>query len=692
MIHKVMDLFQVVQLQFDNQSGLQAAVYWVNQDGEEILYRVLQPGERYTQTTLPNQEWRVRPIVETAVIAPPTPGTDLENGSPSPPLSPVDGLSTPTISLDADDPMLIFLRDFLHLESLSVQAALDPTLPANSYRFATTLEINAAVITTSFFTLTFRRVVIEIIIAGVPAEPTLRLRAAAAVTLPDTSLMVTASIIGQMESLSAAFSIDANGEWRRPFGIPGIVIRQIAVEAGLTYAPPWIDNIGFLADMTLGTVNGRVAAKLDINDPDQFALIGYIAELTLLDMMSAITPVTMVAWQAVPAAVREPLNHIVGIKLTDLLINIVPYPTTIGEFALLPGFSVAATLQVWGWQARAFVMIDYQQTGTLTVAAEMDPIDWFGGAFQVRRATKDTPSPIVPMQLAERVPADTGNTWQVTQSPPGEGALLRLQISPDPAVRPEFYISASVSLLGARADLLFVAQNDGLFFDFATQLDDLLTMQLTCVYAANRLLANGRIHFNLNLSLGPFVVDVPLIGDLTIIDEIHIIDLAFAAAADLRLTSGSAPSFALTLSGSLHVNNITLTVPTLSLSTQPQDGVHTLHEQVTDLITGLLVESATDVFQNIFEVATDWAQALADGVIDFSGDVAEVLAKHFGTTAAETAHIMKDILKLSIFVIAPGIGLAYALGDEALTATLSGVGFLADEIGGFFGGIIDAVT
>ncbi|MBS9769703.1 MAG: transporter substrate-binding domain-containing protein [Trichodesmium erythraeum GBRTRLIN201] len=99
------------------------------------------------------------------------------------------------------------------------------------------------------------------------------------------------TLIGGLEidpkSLTGQFNIDADGVWKNPFGLPDSELRELGVQIGATYIPPFIDNVGFVGDLQFGNYDFDAAFLVDITDPQKFAI-----ELTLNEPLGLVDMIT----------------------------------------------------------------------------------------------------------------------------------------------------------------------------------------------------------------------------------------------------------------------------------------------------------------------------------------------------------------------------------------------------------------
>ncbi|BAZ40605.1 Na-Ca exchanger/integrin-beta4 [Calothrix sp. NIES-4101] len=344
----------------------------------------------------------------------------------------------------------------LHVRQLAVHAALtvDESLP--KYVLEGSVRTNTDLIQGENFQISFSRSDVGLEISGAPPEAQLGIAQDIVVTLREkgqlTRLVFTGGVRTEAESLTSFFTLNGTGrspegeltgeiqntdEWVNPFGIPGIIIRQLSLQLGLTYSSPWIDNIGLHGNLRLGDIDGSISILVDSNDPDEFVLAGSTDRLTFLQLMSAMTAPTFVAYNALPAEVRQPLETVVNAQMEDVKVNIVPVPTQIGQVLFRePGVTLQGRMTVWGWGADAFVNVDYFDG--LTVRAVMDAIDLGAGILQIR-----------------------GTQGEINPQ-------LRLRLGP--SVNSELFISGLVSVLGITQELRIEATTAGLRFNIAGRL------------------------------------------------------------------------------------------------------------------------------------------------------------------------------------------------------------------------------
>ncbi|MEM8810434.1 MAG: hypothetical protein AAGF01_30855, partial [Cyanobacteria bacterium P01_G01_bin.38] len=370
------------------------------------------------------------------------------------------------LTQDTGDRTLDFIGGILRTRALALHASArtSDTDPTNDkYVLEGAVQQENTLLEGNNFAIRNTRSDVAIELSGFPPEPTVGISTDVVVTLDEgilsdsdmeTRLVFTGGIRAQVESLTGFFTLNGTGrspegalsgeiqntsEWVNPFGIPGITLRQLSLQLGLTYNSPWIDNIGIHGNLRLGAIDGSASILVDINDPDQFVLAGSTDRITLLQIMSAMSNTTFIAYNALPEDLRRPLENVVDVAMEEVQLNIVPVPTSIGGVQFREaGVTFQGRLNAWGWNASAFLNVD--NFDGLTVRADMDPIDFGADLLQIRGVNGD------------------------------DHAQLRLRLGP--TVDSELFVSSQVSLLGIGQEVLIQANTDGLEFSITGRLFD----------------------------------------------------------------------------------------------------------------------------------------------------------------------------------------------------------------------------
>ncbi len=143
-------------------------------------------------------------------------------------------------------------------------------------------------------------------------------------------------LAGGVASLYAAMQ----GEWREPFGIPGVIARSLAVQLTIGSAPSLAGTVQF----------GRSQASLAIKPSPTAPVLAF--SLASLDLHELLAGVTDVAPASLPASVQR---TVADVRFEDIDIYIAPHATTLGDVQCPAGFSVRGRMIAWGLVVDAFV-------------------------------------------------------------------------------------------------------------------------------------------------------------------------------------------------------------------------------------------------------------------------------------------------------------------------------------------------
>ncbi|MGD1997386.1 MAG: hypothetical protein PVJ92_00550 [Candidatus Dependentiae bacterium] len=127
------------------------------------------------------------------------------------------------------------------------------------------------------------------------------------------------------------------GMWQKPFGIPNLVIGNIAIELTLPYAaPPVPIGFGFAGTVIAGKKRYRVALKVG---PDEVVVLLEIAELPIFAWLNLIKVFA-------PKLPGADFMDKVNIKFKDIKFKFAPVGGMIGELYFEPGISGQAKLML----------------------------------------------------------------------------------------------------------------------------------------------------------------------------------------------------------------------------------------------------------------------------------------------------------------------------------------------------------
>ncbi len=550
---------------------------------------------------------------------------------------------------ESRDPGMRFIGGLLQVDALAVHAAIDRSNPAaTSIILEASLKREIPIIKGASFELSFTRTDLGITLTGMPPEPAIAMSQDLAVKLDYGSqranLIFTGGIKLEAESATGAFTMNGtgrhpegeltgtvqnSGEWKEPFGIPGVVIRQMAVQLGGTYAAPWIDNIGIHGNLKIGDIDGSISILVDSNDPDQFVLAGTTDRMTLLQLMSTTTPATFITYQALPAKLKKVLNKLIDVKMEDVKVNIVPYPTSIGGVHFRDqGFTVAGRLSAWGWEAMAYVNIDPKDG--MVVQAEMEPVNILD-VFRIKGGG-DQAAPV-----------------------------LKTRITPLSGQVPSLLLASEIYLLGLSREMEVEADENGFSFLFKQNIGRFLQTHLNIQYSDYNFSAEGNLDFELKA---------------TIPTPFGHIRLDTGMDVDANMRAGKDHGFLLQAKAGFRFQGAEVRVPELHLKVAPRD-----FEGIYQALVKQIRDHGRELFMQFFGTLGEWVLAVKDGIIDFGGEVADVAKNIYKVGMEEAAQAYKALGKAA-GELAGGLKKIYGATDRQVAQTLKKLNYTADQIAG----------
>lgn len=543
-----------------------------------------------------------------------------------------------------------FIGDLLNVQEMAFHGAVDLANEIPQYIMESAIQRDVTLLEGNSVKLRFTRSDVEFAVKGVPPEPSLAMSNDLVMTLiyegQETHLVFTGGVKVEAESITGSFTMNGTGrnpdgaltgtvehsdEWREPLGIPGVIIRQLAVQVGFTYLVPWIDNVGVYGNLKIGDVDGTIAILVDTNDPDQFVLAGSTDKITLLQIMSAMSPLTFVAYQALPQRTRTLMNRVVDVALEDVNVSIVPSPTSIGGVHFPDkGITLGGRLSVFGWDASLKTKVDTLKG--IVAEGEMEPIDISVSGINVLKVTGAATDPVPKM---------------------------RLNISP--INTRDIYVSGKVEFLKASKELRIDIQENGMQFDFVKSPNPHLYMRLSFLYADYNFRATGDMQFSLYAE-----IDTPL-------GRIKLVDVGLSASSEFR--AGRADGFYASISGSFYFYGKKLSFPALVLDVPPSD-FEALYEAVIQQIK----DRANDIFiGDVFRTLKEWTDAVEQGLIVATQEIATV-AKDVYHESKEAAAAAYKTLNRGVNEAARGIKSAYNVSEREVAKALKEVDYAADQV------------
>ncbi len=546
----------------------------------------------------------------------------------------------------SQDKVFKFVGGLLGIDEILLHGVVDLGEANASYLLEASIPIDRYIVNGDNFKLKLSQTTLGLSIKGKPLEPALILANEVIVTLKMngniTNLVLIGGIKVETESITGSFTmlakndkpytslsgnIVAAGEWKEPFGIPGITIRELAMQIGGTYEAPWIDNVGVHGNLKIGDLDGSISVLVDANDPDQFVLAGATDHITIVQILTSMTPVTFVAYQALPDSIKNMMNKFINLTLQDVKISIVPSATSIGAINFDDeGVTVMGKLTAWGWHAKAYINVS--PIDGLNIEADMDNINLY-------------------------------NVLSITGAQNDPCPILKVKISKKEA--PNLLISSKITLLGSTQELYIKLNENGLTFYFERTISNILTAKLTCSIGDYNMVAGGIINFNLNLNLP------------TSFGNIKLVNVSFDASSTMRV--GVSYGFQTVLSGSFQFYGKSVTMPTLNVTVAPRD-----FQGFYDAVSAQIKNNAESLFRAVFATLTDWTNAVKNGAIQYSGEVANVAKNVYQASEQDMINAYKTLNK-GANEIASGLKSAYAYSSKDVAIALKGAGYAVDVVG-----------
>lgn len=553
--------------------------------------------------------------------------------------------------------LLGYVAGVFDLETLTIHVAINKTATGVDLEVNAAIEQSLTLINGSSFKVVYRGAVVSLAVSGSPPEPSLSLSNAIDLTFTFVGaddLRMTGTITVEPESISAAYTLqtyDESDPWH-PFNYEKFSVEALALSFGGTYATPWIDNVGFaVQNARIGERTASLAIQVDANDPDAFAFVIDVPLITGLELISCYSPLTIAAWQALPDSVKSPLEEIVDVELSDVYVSIVPEATEIGELTFDDeGITVKGKLLAWGWQAQLKASISNSR---VDIYAEMDPIRLGLNGIN-----------LFAIEGALGTPKPTFDLYLGTEE------------------MPRFIMSVSVTLLALRTSVYAQANEQGLKFFIERALLNIGRVALNVQANSELVQAGGIIEFDLDLSIpiDPF-------------GELQLLDVGFRANVDLRIDR----NFRLGLTGSLWLYGQHVRVD-LVINEPLPDFAAILSELIA-----YLRANATALFGAIWDSLEAWASAVADGVITFAGNVADVAVqlgeasveaitaagRIVGESAADIAAGLRDAGRYTADQVAAGLAASLNLGPTGVATAMNGAGYAVNEVGAALDNALD---
>ncbi|MCB1736446.1 MAG: exo-alpha-sialidase [Gammaproteobacteria bacterium] len=557
----------------------------------------------------------------------------------------------------------------LQLKELALHAAIDASGRTPEFVFEMAAKRQITLVDTSAFKLRLTRSDFGISVKGTPPEPAFTLSSDLVVSLKEGTstrhLVFTGGFKLEPESLTGSFTMNGTGRhpdgeltgkvqnsgaWDKPFGIPGISLRRMAVEAGVNVAGA-LDSFGIVGDMRLGAVDGMLAFKVDITDPDEFVIAADFEKLKVADVIKAVSPLRYVPLSQVQGV----FNQVFDLSLKGVKVNIVPTACSIGGIHFRDeGVTVQGRSDLWGWGAGVYLVAD--TSDGLRLKLDMDSID-LAGIVELTGVGPNNPGPVLQANLA------------MSGTPTLAG-------------------SARMKLFGATERVDLQGNNDGIKLTFSHNWLSLNT-NLVASISPTRYSASGTMGVFLNCKLP------------TPLGNLNLINVSFTLQTAISVAVGA--EFSMSLSGALNLYGVNISFPTLTLSTPPT-GFDTLY---TAILNHLAVHGL-DLIKMVWGKFEDLADAVARGSVELTvnalsvaksvynadpesavkaalrmqasaQDIVQGLNTFYQLPADAALTVLKNSGLDSVFA-ATGLGPVYNLGTDALALVLKRGGYNAWEV------------
>jgi hypothetical protein len=420
----------------------------------------------------------------------------------------------------------------------------------------------------------------------------------------------------------ADLSATMQGDWNKPFGVQGLALSNVALTVGMSAEA--IPTVGIAGHVQVQDFDGELAVLFNSLAPQQSALKLAFSEFYIKTVLELCD-------KSIMDAIPDEMEVVLDSGYKDVEIYLVPTTTQIGELKYEQGFRAKGSVDILGWDAMTDMEIDPAKG--ITAVGKMDSLNLLNVFTLQGSGDKKDPE----FQLA-----------------------LRLD-------EQKALIAGAVSFLGLNKYAVYAdISSVGAVFSIYQKIYSVIELALeNCSLNKSGFNASGNILFGIG-SLGPIKV-----AGVTVLDKIKInTNLAMSTLLDIK------DSFSMALNGSLTVLGYSLPSIHLSLNVAPKDFEDVL-SQLLDKIESLLA----DCFNQIWKTVEEWANAVKDGLVEFSDDVASVAKVAFNATE-DAAVAAYKILDKGVDEIAQGLKDAYKLGDEAVTTVLKGAGYAANEVAG----------
>ncbi|MDJ0569076.1 MAG: LamG domain-containing protein [Pleurocapsa sp. MO_192.B19] len=216
-----------------------------------------------------------------------------------------------------------------------------------------------------------------------------------------------------------------------------------------------------------------------------------------------------------------------------------------------------------------------------------------------------------------------------------------------------------ITFLGESIDVYVEAGSNGLEFAMATD-NGTLTTDLAIVLDKSGFAASGSVDLDISADINlPFGLG-----------KVSLVDLEVNTDASISVDqSGFASSF----SGSLSINNKNINFD-IDIDVA-FSSVEDLYNKLEAKIIQEIKDSAKDIFSNV----TEWANAIADGTVEFAGDVADVAVAAYDATEEAFIEAAETLGQTADDIVA-GLSNTYSATKDEVAGFLNDAGYTSSAI------------
>ena len=276
-----------------------------------------------------------------------------------------------------------FISDYLGIDTLVGYLSLDP-----EDGVALTGEVNTDItfIRTGAFSITETQMALSAgvgvdLVPSVGISNTLEITGYDPTQSNEPTLALTGGISFDPKSVTISANLDAESAWQNPFGFQGAIIRNLGFQVGATYITPWLDNIGFVSNLTWGNYDIDFAASIGITDPEKVAFTFTLnKEISAIQLFAQMNSMAMGPAASTLINYASPLFNYIPFTIVSIdsdnngalnpLVSFVPFPASIGSYSLTQGMGIAGQVKFFGATGTMALQVNStftDMTGSLTI-------------------------------------------------------------------------------------------------------------------------------------------------------------------------------------------------------------------------------------------------------------------------------------------------------------------------------------